>query len=180
MITEKNWLWDRKTSLEKAKKILREPGHSSFLSLSSILLSRKNYPEEIFKAYLKPGVFLLNWSRIKRQMRKDSWNNPRIEYWQAIYEKLKEKYQKRGMAPEKQISAARPEDDFCKSIAVKIKTIRKLKKLTQKGLAKKLNISQQMISRIEKGRENISLLTLKKIVDSLGADIHLEISEKKS
>lgn len=178
MITERNWLWDRKISLAKAKKILRDPGHANFLSLSSLLLSRKNYPEEIFKTYLKPEVFLLDWKRIKKQMRKDSWNNPRIEYWQAIYEKLSDKYKKLGMSPVKQIVKAGPEDELCNGVAVKIKTIRKQKKLTQKDLAKKLNISQQMISRIEKGRENISLMTLKKIVDSLGADIHLEISEK--
>lgn len=64
---------------------------------------------------------------------------------------------------------------FCKVIAEKIKSARKQKGLTQEQLARKLHISQQVISRIEKGGENISLLTLKKIADGLGADIQIKI-----
>lgn len=76
MIAERNWLWDRKVPLNKAKKILNDPGNSHFLSLSSLLLSRNNSPQEVFKSYLKPKVFLLSWASIKKQMRKDYWNNP--------------------------------------------------------------------------------------------------------
>ncbi len=39
--------------------------------------------------------------------------------------------------------------------------------LTQSRLARILNISQQRISKIEKGEENISLLTLKRLADKL-------------
>jgi len=39
---------------------------------------------------------------------------------------------------------------------------------SQKELAQKLRISQQIISRIESGRENISLLTLEKVAAALG------------
>jgi transcriptional regulator with XRE-family HTH domain len=42
-------------------------------------------------------------------------------------------------------------------------------------LAKKIGVSQQMLSRIEKGKENLSLLTLKNVTGSLGAQIYLEI-----
>lgn len=177
MIAKKDWLWDRKISLDKAKKILRDPNHANFLSLSSLLLSRKNSPEEVFKAYLKPKIFLLSWKRIKRQMRRDYWNNPRIEYWQAIYEKLREKYDEKGILPVKR-TATGPGQKFTQLIAGKIRAFRKQKKLTQCELAKKLKISQQMISRIEQGKENISILTLKKIVDSLDAKLILDISER--
>jgi len=171
----RNWLWDRNISIKKAKKILGNPKDGHFLSLASILLSRKNIPKEVFKQYIKPLDFLRNWQKIKRQMRKDSWNNPRIEFWQAIYEKLKEKYKEKGISIPKEPKFIKPKDEFCELIAEKIKTLRKQKGLTQKELAKKLNISQQVISRIEKGRENISVLTLKKISDGLGAAIYLEI-----
>ncbi|MBU3958707.1 MAG: helix-turn-helix domain-containing protein [Candidatus Omnitrophica bacterium] len=112
-------------------------------------------------------------------MRKDAWNNPRIEFWQAIYEKLKEKYKDKGISVTKAIAVTRPQDEFCKLIAERIKSIRKLKGLTQDALAKKLRASQQIISRIERGRENISLLTLKKIVDALEMELYLEISKRK-
>lgn len=171
-----DWLWDRRMTAKQAKSILGDPKNEHFLSISSLLLSRKNIPKDVFENYLKPVDFLQNWSRIKRQMRKNAWNNPRIEYWQAIYEKLKEKYEKMGVVISKEIRATKPQDEFCTAIADKIKVIRKQKGLTQKALAKRLKVSQQLISRIETGRENISLLTLKKIVDNLGAELHLEIS----
>lgn len=177
MITKKDWLWDRKISLYKAKKALKEPNHTHFLSLSALLLSRKNAPKEVFGVYLNPELFLQNWIKIKRQMRKDYWNNPRIEYWQAIYEKLRDKYKIKGILPMKK-KPERPQEEITQLIADKIRAFRKQKKITQGDLAKRLKISQQMISRIEQGRENISLLTLKKIVDSLGANLTLEISEK--
>jgi len=171
-----DWLWDRKITVKKAKAILRDPENNHFLSLSGLLLSRKNTPKEVFQNYLRPVDFLQNWNRIKRQMRKDKWNDPRIEFWQAIYEKVKEKYKKKGIFPGKDTAALRPQDEFCKLIADKIRAIRKQKGLTQYALAKKLKVSQQIISRIESGRENISLLTLKNIADGLEAKVRLEIS----
>lgn len=176
MKLKQDWLWDRKISVKEAKVILREPDNKHFLSLAGLLLSRKNIPGEVFKEYLKPIIFLQNWSRIKKQMRKNNWNAPRIEFWQAIYENLKGKYSERGIVVHREPAAGKPQNEFCKAVAEKIKSIRKQKGLTQQTLAKKLKISQQVISRIEKGTENISLLTLKKIVDSLGAKLSMEIS----
>jgi len=43
-------------------------------------------------------------------------------------------------------------------------------------LSKKLNVSQQMISRIESGRENISLLTLKRVTAELGVKPYLNFT----
>lgn len=176
MSSRQDWLWDRKITVNRTKSILSNANNKHFLSLSTLLLSRKNTPKEVFHDYLRPVIFLQNWSRIKRQMRKDAWNNPRIEFWQAIYEKLKEKYEKKGVFLNKNTTALRPQDEFCKLVADKIRIIRKQKGLTQHALAKKLKVSQQIISRVESGRENISLLTLKNIINSLGAKVHLEIS----
>lgn len=175
MSVKQDWLWDRKITPKKARSMLKDPENKHFLSLSGLLLSRKNSPKEVFRDYLSPLDFLQNWNRIKRQMRKDSWNNPRIEFWQAIYEKLSQKYKKKGVIPEKEPAATRPRNELCKLVADKIKSVRKQKGLTQRDLAKRLKVSQQIISRIESGRENISLLTLKNIADSLKAKLHLEI-----
>ena len=179
MNLKRDWLWDRKITVRKAKSILSSPENERFLSLSGLLLSRKNSPEEVFKNYLEPSDFLQNWYKIKRWMRKDNWNNPRIEFWQAIYDKLKEKFKKKGILPVKETVVPKMENEFFKTVANKIKAVRKQKGITQSQLTKKLKISQQLISRIENGTENISLFTLRKIVDSLGATLHLEISEKK-
>lgn len=170
---KKDWLWDRRITKRQAKLILDNPRHPKFISLVSLLLSRKNTPQEVFRGYLKPKDFFHHWREIKSRMRRDAWNNPRIEFWQAIYEKLLEKYRLKGMdiSPK---SRAKAVSEFCHSVGQKLRDLRKQKNLTQASLAKELNISQQMISRIESGRENISLLTLKRIVDELGAKVFIE------
>ena len=166
----RDWLWDKNISTKQAVRILREPQHPQFISLSSLLLSRKNAPREVFRNYLKPKDFCRHWTEIKRSMRKDAWNNPRIEFWQAVYEKLLEKYRVKGtkIFPKRKTAVT---NESCLLVGEKIKLLRKQRNLTQKMLAERLNISQQMISRIESGRENISLITLRKIIDELGAKI---------
>ncbi len=111
-------------------------------------------------------------------MRRDKWNEPRIEYWQAIYEKLKENYNKKGIEilERKKVVTV---NKFCEKIGREIKQARKKMGLTQANLAKKLGIKQQMISRIESGQENPSLITLKKIADKLGLAITLTKPQKK-
>lgn len=169
---KQDWLWDKNIPEKQAIKILHNSLHPQFISLASLLLSRKNTPREIFQIYLKPEEFCRQWAVIKQRMKKDSWNSPRIEFWQAIYEKLLEKYRVKRMDifPKNKLKIV---NEFCLEVGEKIKTLRKQKKLTQKMLAKKLNISQQMISRIESGRENVSLLTLKKIIDELHAEFFI-------
>lgn len=178
MKLKRDWLWDKKISIEKARAILKKPNDGHFLSLAGTLLSRKNTPKEVFKYYLKPINFVRNWPGIKRQMRKDNWNDPRIEYWQAIYEAVKEKYEKKGVSFKKEIFFAGIKDVFCKTIGDKIRSARKEKGYTQSVLAAKLKISQQIISRIENGRANISLVTLKKIADVLEAPLRIELGKK--
>jgi len=171
---KRDWLWDRKISNVQVKKIFKDSTHARFIELASLLLSRKNIPKEIFSTYLDPLIFCQNWFKIKRRMRKDKWNIPRIEFWQAIYEKLIESYSKKGIIIKKE----KPEkfyDSFFKKIGQEIKNVRKQRHLTQVELARKMHSSQQMISRIERGEENISLLTLKKIAARLGVKIQLKL-----
>ena len=172
---KRDWLWDRKITNYRVKKILGNPEDKQFLSLAALLLARKNSPKEVFGDYLDPVNFCCYWSKIKRVMRKDTWNNPRIIFWQAIYEKLMEKYKKKGVLIKESREVFEKVDKFCKTVGEKLKAIRKQRGLTQKDLANKLKISQQMISHIEQGKENISLLTLKNIAKSLGLEVYLEI-----
>ena len=52
-----NWLWDRKISDAKAKKILKKSRTEDFFAMAALLLSRKNEPDEVFKSYLDHLVF---------------------------------------------------------------------------------------------------------------------------
>lgn len=169
----KDWLWDKKISISRAQSILRNPTHPRFIALSSVLLSRKNNPNEVFRKYIKPKVFCRQWPGIKSKMNKDSWNNPRIEFWQAVYEKLLIKYRLKGI-PVFVRPLRKDINEFCAEVGEKIRILRKQKGYTQKTFSKKLKVSQQMISRIEGGGENVSLLTLKKILKELGATLSIE------
>ena len=160
-----NWLWDRKISDFKAKKILKEPGSKNFTALAALLLSRNNDPQEVFKGYIDPLVFCIQWASIRRRMRQDKWNQPRIVFWQAVYEKLADKYHKKGIVFRKEIISAK--DPLCQETGKRVSAIRHLQGLSQKELAKKIGISQQLISRVEKGRENVSLSTLTNIARAL-------------
>lgn len=175
---KRDWLWDRNISEGQARRILARPKHRRFVNLSALLLARKNVPKEVFGRYIKRLDFCRNWPKIKKQMRRDKWNEPRIEYWQAIYEKLKENYNKKGIEilERKKVVTG---DKFCKKIGQQIRGTRKEIGLTQAMLAKKLGVKQQMISRIESGQENTSLITLKKIADKLGLAITLSKPRKK-
>lgn len=171
----RNWLWDRKISIKEVKCILSKPLDERFISTAALLFSRNNSPQEVFKEYISPVIFCRYWHRIKKRMRRDKWNNPRIELWQAIYEKVYEKLKKKGIVikPEKITQV----DEFFKEVGVQIRTIRLKKNMTQKKFAKKVGVSQQMISHIEKGKQNISLGTLKNIVEKLDSNLNIQIYE---
>jgi DNA-binding XRE family transcriptional regulator len=161
---QNDWLWDRNINLKQARRILANPQDGKFAELAALLLSRQNSAREVFSGYLTKGDFTINWNRIKKEMRKNSWNDPRIEYWQAIYEKLRPRFAlpKNAQAEGKVIS------DFCHDFGEKIEAARKNKSLTQGEIAKMLGISQQIISRIESGKQNITLMTLFSLCKALG------------
>ena len=168
-IAKKDWLWDRKTSIAEAKKALKNPQNEKFILMASLLLARKIDAQEVFKEYINPLLFCKYWLEIKKRMRQDKWAQDRIFFWQAIYEKLLEKYQKKGISFKKHKEIIK--DELCEAIGHKIQAIRKEKLLSQKELAHKAHLSQQLVSRIERGEENISLITLKKLSSALDRKI---------
>jgi len=168
-----DWLWDRKTDILKVKSILRDPSQEQFLLFASLLLSRKNNPKEVFKDYLDPFLFCSHWNQIKKRMRQDKWSQPRIIFWQAIYEKLIEKYKSRG-AIFRQASAV-VKGPLCAEIGSMIRDLRRSQRLSQQDLASKLKVSQQLISRIEKGQENVSIGTLTNVARALGKKPKFEL-----
>ena len=168
-----DWLWDRNIPPQKVKNILTDERHPKFTELAALLLARKNTPKEVFKNYLPRDTFFRNWQRIKKKMRQDKWTEDRIIFWQAIYEKLAEIFRKEGITirPLKTISQR---DELFRDVGEQIKNLRKQAGLTQSGLAQKLGVSQQVISRVESGRDNVSLLTIKQVVGALGHKVMVQ------
>ena len=56
-------------------------------------------------------------------------------------------------------------------IAVKVLLQMKQENLTQKALAERMNCTQQYVSKILKGKENMSLDTLSRLEDALGISL---------
>ncbi len=164
------WLWDRNISEEEIKNILSDAENKRFAEITALLLSRNNEPKKIFDQYLDRKTFVQSWARIKRQMRKDSWNDPRIIFWQAVYEKLASEFKQKGLVV-RPIKEEKAVNNLAKQIAEKLKAYRQGMNLTQNELADRIGISQQIISRIEKGRDDMRLLTLVKIFSFLGEQI---------
>jgi DNA-binding XRE family transcriptional regulator len=168
-----NWLWDRKFTNAQAAGILKDPAHKDFILLASLLLSRHNEPKAVFGKYLDQETFCRYWPSIKKTMRKNSWADPRIVFWQAIYENLLAKYRKKGVLFRKAPLPAKP---LYEDVGHRLAQIRKEQGMSQKDLADKMGVSQQLISRVEKGRENVSLSTIKTIAYALGKKATIDFS----
>ncbi|UHG93189.1 helix-turn-helix domain-containing protein [Spirosoma oryzicola] len=59
-----------------------------------------------------------------------------------------------------------------------IKKLRKERNLTQTELGERMGVKKSAIALYEKGRDNISLTTLKRIADALDADLSINIRLK--
>ncbi len=165
-----DWLWDRNIPTSKIDYILKDDNHERFSEIAALLLSRKNAPREVFDNYLDKKIFFRNWPRIKKNMRRNNWNDHRITFWQAVYEHLMKIFKEEGVKiPLRQQKP--PTAEICLTVGQKIRKLREESRLTQKGLSEKLCISQQIISRIERGRDNVSLRTLQKFSKALGKDV---------
>jgi len=168
------WLWDRNMTADQAKVILKDENHPRFAEMAALLLSRTNAPAEVFGDYFGRETFVKNWSRIKRRMRRNAWNDQRIIFWQAVFEKLMADFKNKG------ISIRRSKErqavvSICGKIGKEIRATREKSGLTQSDLARKLGVAQQVVSRIEQGRDNISLLTLEKVAGGLGKKVAVQL-----
>ncbi|GAB3334055.1 hypothetical protein GCM10027299_42050 [Larkinella ripae] len=70
--------------------------------------------------------------------------------------------------------------DNPEEIGKHIRDIRKSRGMTQKDLADKLGLAHPTIVFYEKGRNNFTVETLKKIGDALGYDLNVTFTIKKS
>jgi len=95
---------------------------------------------------------------INERVQKDTWAKGKADFWQIFYEKVI------SISPER------------RSIAEQIKNIRIQLGYTQTEMAEKLGVIQQFISRLETGRENLTVDTLKRIAELLGKQLTIHLS----
>lgn len=160
--------WDRKTTKEAALAVLKNDADPRFAEYASLVLSRVGKPKDVFNEYLSRAIFLKNWRKIKRRMRKDSWNDARINFWDEVYNVFSQDVDKSELKEKRE-----PVSEEATKVGKIIKEARQEKRLSQKELAQAAGMSQQLISFLENGYLNISLSTLKKVLDVLGLDFSI-------
>ena len=167
----KAWQWDVGRSDEEIREILKNPEHPSFLHYASLLLARTNVPKEVFGEYLGKQDFCVQWPNLKRRMRKDKWDPGRIQFWQEIYRHLREDLKVKGIRLRRPASGPPAQNSLRAEVGKRIRKIRHSKKMTQTDLAQGAGLTQQFVSKIEQGTENVSLDTLERIQKYLKEDL---------
>ncbi len=167
-----NWLWDSRLGENQVREILKNEDHPKFDIYAEKLFSRVNDPKMAFSIVDKV-TFCKKWPSIKKRMRKDRWLRDRAVFWQTIYERiyagLKESGIKIRSTQEADIPAQRLK------LSQQIRNIRMKLGYTQGGIAKRLGVIQQYISKIETGRENVSVDTLTRIADAFNKKLVIEL-----
>ena len=168
------WLWDLNLSEEEVRRILSNSDDPGFIRIAALLLSRLNNPQEVIGDYLGAESFCRNWSRIKREMRKNRWDEPRIIWWQAIYEKVYEKLKVAGFSlrPVKPNGILGP---LYRDLGEQIRRLRKSQNISQSELAKKMGTSQQWVSLVERGQINLTLNLMQRISKALQTKLEINL-----
>lgn len=165
-----NWLWDSRITEKEAREILKDADNPKFDIYAEKLFSRVNDPKMVFTLVDKI-TFCRKWPVIKKRLRKNRWLKERVLYWQTIYDRVKFQLKAQGIKiriPEK---IKIPQERL--SVAEQIKNIRTKQGYSQKDLAAKLHVIQQYISKIESGKENLSIDALVRISSILGKRVSI-------
>ena len=64
-----------------------------------------------------------------------------------------------------------PEDSFLEELGQRVRTMRGLRGMSRKVLAKVSGISERYIAQLESGKGNVSIVLLRRVSDAMGAHI---------
>ena len=167
-----NWLWDTQVKENQVRGILRDEKNPRFYMYAEKLFSRVTDPSLAFD-YINKKTFCRKWPNIKKRVQKDAWAQDKVETWQKIYETVFHELKSRGFHVRKP-SHLKVSSEIS-GIAQQIKEIRIQRGYTQEDMAKKLGVIQQYISKIETGRENISIESLKKFAEALNKKLVIQL-----
>lgn len=157
-----NWLWDTRLNEQEVRNILKDPGNPRFPIYAGKLISRVQKPEVVF-SFIKQADFCRKWPVIRKRLEKDAWSKDKIAFWQTQYSRERELLQEQGIS----LRVRREAGDIPEriNIAQLLKKQRQQSGYTQGELAKKLGVIQQYISKVESGRENVCIGTLKRFAE---------------
>lgn len=167
------WLWDSRFTERQAARILKDPTNPHFPSIAEKLLGRISPSKKAF-LFLDKESFCRHWPRIKKRLKQDAWMRDKVTFWQMVYESLHKELKAQGIKLREPVFT-KP-NEVQRAIAEQIKKLRGQKNYTQNQLAHKLGVIQPYVSRIEKGRENYSIQTLRGIAKALDKKLVVKFS----
>ena len=149
-----------KKALKETKIILKNPAHPRFISRMATLLARCEEPRDVF-SILPKKKFIDAWPKIRRHWAKITRVSDFRDWWETVYEGLLDEKKGKVKKP-----AGMPAEVFI-NIGKVVKSARIKQGLSQKDLAIKTGMKQPDISKIEEGRKNITIATLKRLAKIL-------------
>lgn len=167
-----DWMPD---SLSEAsvRSVLDDPGHEQFTVLAAKLLEATEDLDEVTR-WLDRSLLVRHFRRIRSSMGRTGTAGRRLRYWERrLSEGEPGDDRPRDLDQRELLTDARDEevDDSGPSSSVQVgETIRRLRErkgLTQAELGDRLGVSRQAISKVEQGRENVTVRRLERIMRAL-------------
>lgn len=155
MMNTAKYFWDlNEKALKQTQSMLKNNhSHPKFIARLVTLLSRCDRPKEVF-SLIEKKEFVNIWPKVRSYWKKIQPESDFRDWWETVYEQLFEKNKTRIKA-----AKGRPSLLFSR-IGRIIMRARIEKGLSQKDLALKAGMNQPDISRIEEGKQNVTLETL--------------------
>ncbi len=155
----KKYFWSLNIrALKETERIFKDPAHPRFISKAIDLLSVCDQPREVFLA-IPRDIFIDKWPSIKRRWRRSAGNIALLHWWDSIYDVI--------ISGKEQIKPDQRSKHF-QVIGEQIKKARLTKEWSQAELASRVGMAQRKISELERGKANITMGSLLKIVKILG------------
>lgn len=155
MMNTAKYFWDlNEKALKQTQGILRNNhSHPKFIARLVTLLSRCDRPKEVF-SLIEKKEFVNIWPKVRSYWKKIQPESDFRDWWETVYEQLFEKNKTR-------IKTAKGRPSVLFSMVGRIIMRARIEKgLSQKDLAVRAGMNQPDISRIEEGRQNVTLETL--------------------
>lgn len=169
-----DWMPDS-LSPRTVREVLDDPGHEQFPVLAARLLESTEDLDEVTR-YLDRDILARHFRRIRISMGRTGEARVRRHYWERRLDE--------GIVDSGEVSREgeqtsllsgatdrSSESESGPSSAVQVgRTIRRLRErqgLTQAELGERLNVTRQAISKVEQGRENVTVERLQRIMRAL-------------
>lgn len=156
------YFWDlNEAALKETARILRNPKHPLFPQRMTTLLSRCDQPKALF-AILPRQLFVEAWPAIRAYWVRQARQSDARDWWETLYERLVERERPTAIT----VKGGSP--TAFRTVGRLIREARLAKGMSQQQLAFRVRMRQPDISRVEEGKQNITLLTLMRLCKVLG------------